>query len=38
MNPKVKKFLYVVVLVLVGVVFAGRIRALPVVGDKIPTL
>jgi hypothetical protein len=38
MNPKLKKGLIVVVLVLVGVVFAGRIRALPVIGAKIPSL
>lgn len=38
MNPTVKKVLKFVVIVLVGVVLAERIRALPVVGDKIPSL
>lgn len=38
MNPKIKMALKVIALVLVGVVFAARIRALPVVGDKIPSL
>ena len=38
MNPKLKKALVYVVVVLVGVVFAQRIRALPVIGDKIPSL
>ena len=38
MNPKLKKVLVYVVVVLVGVVFAQRIRALPVIGDKIPSL
>lgn len=38
MNPKLKKALIYVVVILVGVVFADRIRALPVIGAKIPAL
>ena len=38
MNPKMKKVLVYIVVVLVGVVFADRIRSLPVIGPKIPAL
>lgn len=33
-----KKWLIYAALVLAGVVFSGKIRALPVVGSKIPTI
>lgn len=36
MSPKIKKVLVFVVVVVVGVVFADRIRGLPVVGRYIP--
>lgn len=38
MNPKLKKVLIYVVVLVVGVVLADRIRALPVIGAKIPAL
>jgi hypothetical protein len=33
-----KEYLIWIVLILGGVVFAGQIRKLPVVGSKIPTM
>lgn len=38
MNPTLKKTVVYVLVLIVGVVFAQRIRAIPGIGPKIPSL